>query len=976
MKRFWLLFVAVLVLLPLAGCYEEKVEPVPDDVMHHGDHKMFTLGQEVADLKVSEVECVLKDTLGNIFKRDAIVDFISGNADFNLKYGLREGYYNLLCINFKSSNPNDMDGIESIGIGRFLDIKEGQIHVVGAYSPEYKFGGSGTAEDPYQISTAQDLYNLQGYVNGDGGERKFVGAHFVQTQDIDLMEYSYYVNMEYGWQPIGKSYSNPFQAYYNGNGYSVSGIFINRGEQSATGLFGMLFNAAIENLTISNSIIKGDGAVGAVAGGSRGNGDDVPYVSIIKNCHVTGCEISGNVAVGGIMGMVDTKNRLLIENCSTSSSTKVSSAGYGVGGILGAGVYSSTVMISSCNNYANIYGGLVNTGGIAGGADTIMITSSFNYGEVGSSAAESRAVGGILGGSGTAVLLDVHNTGSVKGYKGIGGILGSTLIYEESDGSNATYNTAYIYSSHNEGSVNGNHRVAGICGEAQLVANQCYNDAEVKAEGAYVGGILGTTPVSAVHDVANFGKILGDSNVGGIIGKVNEGSYASNVNLGEVTGKRGSVGGIIGKSGNQSMVHHCGNFGKMRLEGNGNLGGIVGEVGDPREWSGMDIANVVIASVEMALSVAGFAIPAVATLAKASDKAMEGINIAMAVKDVIVLTYDTKVYNFGAISSFVNLINPSDVEVETMKNEMEIAVQENYNRMDSIIFARVKSSIVNSTLDTASIFRAERNRVNSMEFYRKSADNQKLYNDNINISLRSRYEEIEHNKKIDNMIHSIVGGVAIVASIAALAVGTAVSGGAALLVAAGGMVAGLVGGANSVSKAVRNFESNVLEISQCYNFGALDAPEDANAAGIAGKIAEYTYISDCLNGGEYADGSFPIAEEIARESRIDNSLDLCGTEVRAIADYDSHIYEYNNNMILCQGKSEEDLDDLYYELGFNSSKTGLDPLSERCILVPSTACKSSSYVDWSIGENNMWIINKEGVLGSFAVPNVSKMTKK
>ena len=975
MKRFWLLLVAVLVILPLAGCYEEKVEPVPDDIMHHGDHRLFTLGHEVSDLKQREVVCVLKDTLGNIFLREATVDFIGENADFNLKYGLREGYYNLLCINFKASNANDMDGIESMGIGRFLDIKDGHIHVVGAYSPTYKFGGSGTAEDPYQISTAQDLYNLQGYVNGDGGERQFVGAHFVQTQDIDLMEYSYYVNMEYGWQPIGKSYSNPFQAYYNGNGYCVSGIYINRGEQSAIGLFGMLFNAAIENLTISNSTIKGDGAVGAIAGSSRGNGDDVPYVSIIKNCHVTGCEISGNVGVGGIMGMVDTETRMLIENCSVSSSSKISTAGYGVGGILGAGVYSSTTMITSCNNHANISGGLVNTGGIAGGADTIMVTSCYNYGEVGSTASDSRAVGGILGGAGTAVMLDVHNTGAVNGYKGIGGILGSTLINEESDGSNATYNTAYIYSSHNEGNVTGNLRVAGICGEAQLVANQCYNDAEVKADGSYVGGILGTTPVSAVHDVANFGKISGYSNVGGIIGKVNEGSYASNVNLGEVTGNSGAVGGIIGKSGNQSMVHHCGNFGKMKIEGAGNLGGIVGEVGDPREWSGMDIANVVISSVEMALSVAGFAIPAVATLAKASDKAMEGINIAMAVKDVIVMTYDTKVYNLGTISTFVNLINPSEVEVETMKNEMEIAAQKNISRMDSIILARVKSSTLKSALDTASIIRAEKNRVKSMEFYRKSADNQKLYNDNINVSLRSRYEEVEHNKKTDNLIHSIVGGVAIVASLVALAAGTAVSGGAALLVAAGGMVAGLVGGANSVAKSARNFESNVLEISQCYNFGALEAPKDANAAGIAGKVVEYTYITDCLNGGEYSQGSFPIVESIGAESTIDNSLDLCGTEARVIADFGIHIYEYNNNMILCQGKSEDDLEDLYYEMVCYLPTTGLDPVSERCILVPSTACKSSSYVNWSIGENNMWIINEEGVLGSFAVPNVSKMTK-
>lgn len=976
MKRFWILLVAIAALLPLAGCYEDEIEIIPDNVMHPGDHKIFMLEHEVRNLSETEVECVLKDSLGNIFTREANVNYLSGKTEFNLKYGLRGGYYNLLCVNFKSSNPNDMDGIESIGIGRYLDVKNGEINVVGAYNKTYDWGGSGTAEDPYQMCAAEDLYELQTAVNGDGGEKKFIGTYFVQMQDIDMREYSYYVNMEYGWQPIGKSYSNPFQGYYNGNGYAISGLYINRGEQSGIGLFGMLYNAVIENLTIKNSTLKGDGAVGALAGAARANGDGVPYVSIIRKCRVEGCDISGNVAVGGIMGMVDASTRVLIDSCYNDSSTKVNVVGYGAGGILGAGVYGSAVLLSSCENKAPVNGGLVNTGGIVGGADTLMIETCTNLGDVSASGSESRAVGGVVGGSGVAIILNVHNMGNVTGYKGVGGILGSTLINEESDGSNAIYNPAYIYSCHNEGKVHGNNRVAGICGESQMMANQCFNAGEIRADGSYVGGIIGTTAVSAIHDVANFADIYGNGNVGGIIGKVNEGSFASNVNIGNITATNGPVGGIIGKSGNQSMVHYCGNFGVMKINGNGNLGGIVGEVGDPRKWTGWDIVNVVIAGAEMGLAVFGVAVPAIAKCVGASAAVMEKITVAMAVKDVTTFIFDSMVYKFTAISQFVHCLNPTIENIEVMKNKMEVTAQNNYRMMDSLIFVKMKEKSAATGLDTASINRLDRNRLKAMDYYRASESNQESYNNKIDDCLQSRYEQVEENKRIDNAIHSIVSGVAIVASGLALIGGFFVTGGAALAVAAAGAAAGLVAGSNSVAKTVRNFESNAFEISQCYNFGKLDAPEDANAAGIAGKVVEYTYITDCINGGAYPKGSYAIAEEMGIDTQIDRSIDLYGTQVRAIAEYDIHTYNYDDNMILCNGKTEDDLEDLYYELGFMSQKTGLDPVSGRCILVPTTACKSSSYVNWSIGEDNLWVVHKEGEVGSFAVPNVSKMVKK
>ena len=53
--------------------------------------------------------------------------------------------------------------------------------------------GTGTAADPYQVATADDL----------NGVRDYLSAHFKQMADIDLSGYA-------NWEPIGTS-GTPFE---------------------------------------------------------------------------------------------------------------------------------------------------------------------------------------------------------------------------------------------------------------------------------------------------------------------------------------------------------------------------------------------------------------------------------------------------------------------------------------------------------------------------------------------------------------------------------------------------------------------------------------------------------------------------------------------------------------------------------------------------------------------------------------------
>ena len=60
--------------------------------------------------------------------------------------------------------------------------------------------GSGTAEDPYQVETADDL----------NGVRDYLSAHFIQMADIDLSEIDNWVGI------------STFSGTYNGNKKIIS----------------------------------------------------------------------------------------------------------------------------------------------------------------------------------------------------------------------------------------------------------------------------------------------------------------------------------------------------------------------------------------------------------------------------------------------------------------------------------------------------------------------------------------------------------------------------------------------------------------------------------------------------------------------------------------------------------------------------------------------------------------------------------
>ena len=187
----------------------------------------------------------------------------------------------------------------------------------------YEIQGNGTLEEPYSICSAKQLSMLSYRVNLCKND--YENNYFVLANNITFDENTNFI-------PIGRQLLSEeinFNGSFDGKGYSVSGLKIDKAEKSDsnkfTGLFGRLGeNATVKNLIIKNCSIKGYVSTGTIAGYNKGT--------------ITNCRIEGSVTVsstaydscftGGIAGY----NEGNITGCTCSAVVKGIS---GVGGITG-----------------------------------------------------------------------------------------------------------------------------------------------------------------------------------------------------------------------------------------------------------------------------------------------------------------------------------------------------------------------------------------------------------------------------------------------------------------------------------------------------------------------------------------------------------------------------------------------------------------------------------------------------------------
>jgi hypothetical protein len=282
-----------------------------------------------------------------------------------------------------------------------------------------------SSNDPIIVTTAAQL-----------DAARSVPSNFYRLgANIDLTSYLASGGVGYskwgtaGWMPIGTS-STPFTGGFDGAGYKITGLYINRSSMDYVGLFGSATGATIKNLgvEIASAGIKGSGYVGGLVG-------YITNGSIIK-CYTTG-NITGFYDVGGITGRQFATNvSSSITNCYATGNI---SGTYYIGGLIGEQYATGVGSSISSNVVTNCYakGNVVGTyyaGGLMGFQcsysvnSSSIVTNSFAAGNVSASSSSGGLIAtqqSSLGGKNTIAYC--YAMGNVSSGYYAGALIGEQL---------------------------------------------------------------------------------------------------------------------------------------------------------------------------------------------------------------------------------------------------------------------------------------------------------------------------------------------------------------------------------------------------------------------------------------------------------------------------------------------------------------------------------------------------------------------
>lgn len=268
-------------------------------------------------------------------------------------------------------------------------------------------GGDGSSESPFLIATAEELKWYANYVNGESGDNVVHTTACAQLMnDIDL---SIVCGEGKGnWTPIAKygiytfNGEHRFDGVFDGNGYTISNLYINDKNGSNLGLFGYVTpttkKTSVKNLKMANVQIVGKTDIAAVCTSG--------FNATFENIEVISGSIAGLSDIYGISGC-----RGSAKNCINRAD--VTASRYNVAGVI------STIQdeASNCSNYGKITTGTGWAGGIAGGSDGFTtIQNCANYGEIhvtGTVNSTDCAVGGLLGSPFNIEISNCANFGNI-----------------------------------------------------------------------------------------------------------------------------------------------------------------------------------------------------------------------------------------------------------------------------------------------------------------------------------------------------------------------------------------------------------------------------------------------------------------------------------------------------------------------------------------------------------------------------------
>jgi filamentous hemagglutinin family protein len=384
-----------------------------------------------------------------------------------------------------------------------------------------------------------------------------------------------------GFASVGDT-TTAFTGQFNGGGYSIGSLTINRSTTDYVGLFGYTSAATIKDVTLTGASITGQNYVGVLAG----------YMIGGTAANIT---IGGSVAAtsnaGGLTGFVN-GTAVSTSNSSVTVNSVVGPAGGLVGNLNSGSITTSSATGNVTAPNSSGIGGLVGIsyGNITGSSAGGVVSGQFdagglvgtNYGVIGTGTATgnvsgSSSTGGLVGANYGTVNVNSSASGAVSGINNVGGLAGLN-------------SGGFIDSSSSSGAVTGANSVGGLVGSnrASATVSNSFSTSNVSGS-SYVGGLVGQNGaayqygyISNSHagGIVTNANTLGGLYFGGLVGY----SYAGNItgsyaSGGQVSaGAANHVGGLVGYNGYISIypASISNSWSSINVSGGSNVGGLVG----------------------------------------------------------------------------------------------------------------------------------------------------------------------------------------------------------------------------------------------------------------------------------------------------------------------------------------------------------------------------------------------------------------
>ncbi len=374
-------------------------------------------------------------------------------------------------------------------------------------------GGDGSQENPMQIRTIAEMYEMIGYQNIEHAH-----WHYKLMQDID------FGNLY--WDQTAELYGT-----FDGNGHTLRNFRINEfnSENNGTILFiNIMEDAILKNLNI---ILHNDGFIVNL------NTADNEFSIIAYNNYglIDNCSVTGDIYAGkGNFGAIAYNNYASINQCSVY--LNILTGGNYIGGICALNNINKT--ISNCYSEINYSSGFDYIGGICAFNDRGILMNNSALCNL-----TFHTYGGAIVGKSSGNIIGCSASGTINGLRFIGGIAGYVF---------ASYMFDVLiedcYSSCNVNAIGENSTLAGGLIGMLIKSNNSENYVTVNS--CYSSGNI-TEPIE---------EKTGDTGAGGLIGRCDYGAYITNsYATGNVTAHRGGglIGIFIGNMNTVSYIRNC-----------------------------------------------------------------------------------------------------------------------------------------------------------------------------------------------------------------------------------------------------------------------------------------------------------------------------------------------------------------------------------------------------------------------------------